>query len=224
MEIVPTFVDVLFLFLVAMVLIQFYRATKSKLLIGTVLLIVLAQSILSINGFFMKSDTLPPRTLLIFLPGIVAIITAFSTKRGKEETKKIDLEQYTYLFSFRFFVELFIFALFFYGTMPESMTFEGRNFDILAGITAPFIAYYGLRKQRISKKSIILWNIIALLLVIQVATTGILSAPSRMQQLSFDQPNIAALNFPYVLLPGILVPIVVFGHLLAIKKLRKENR
>ncbi|MEM8510245.1 MAG: hypothetical protein AAF717_20595 [Bacteroidota bacterium] len=224
MEAVPIFIDILFIFLVTIVLIQFYRATKSKLLIGTVLLIALVQSLLSINGFFMKSDTLPPRTLLIFLPGIVAIVTFFSTKRGKEETKKIDLEQYTYLFSFRFFVELFIFALFFYGTMPESMTYEGRNFDILAGLTAPFIAYYGLRKRRIHKKHIVLWNVIALLLVIQVATTGILSAPSTIQQISFDQPNIAALNFPYILLPGILVPIVVFGHLLAIKKLRRENR
>jgi hypothetical protein len=36
------------------------------------------------------------------------------------------------------------------------------------------------------------------------------------QQLNFDQPNRAVLYFPYVWLPAIVVPIVLFSHLAAL--------
>ena len=39
------------------------------------------------------------------------------------------------------------------------------------------------------------------------------------QQLAFEQPNIAVLRFPYVLLPGIVVPLVGLSHLLHLKQL-----
>ena len=39
-------------------------------------------------------------------------------------------------------VEVVLFWLFIKRVVPESMTFEGRNFDIISGITAPFVAYF----------------------------------------------------------------------------------
>ena len=103
--------------------------------------------------------------------------------------------------------------------MPESMTFEGRNFDILSGLSAPFIAWLVFRKGIGGRKVLIAWNLICLLLVLQVVATGLLSVPSVFQQLSFDQPNVAVLHFPFVWLPGIIVPAVIFGHLLALRQL-----
>jgi cytochrome c biogenesis factor len=102
------------------------------------------------------------------------------------------------------------------------MTFEGRNFDILSGISAPFIAYFGFNKRTLSRKTLLVWNVVCLALVLQVVVTGILSAPSAIQQFSFDQPNYAILIFPFVWLPGIVVPIVIFGHLTSIKRLANE--
>jgi hypothetical protein len=103
------------------------------------------------------------------------------------------------------------------------MTFEGRNFDILAGITAPIIAYFSLKKVKLSRNVVLVWNIICLGLLINIVVNGFLSAPSPLQQLAFDQPNIAILNFPFSWLPTFIVPLVLFGHLVSIRQLLKPK-
>ena len=103
------------------------------------------------------------------------------------------------------------------------MTFEGRNFDILAGITAPIIAYFGLTKTTLSRQTILLWNFICLALLLNIVINALLSAPSPIQKFAFDQPNIAILNFPFSWLPTFIVPIVLFGHLTSIRQLFKQK-
>jgi len=103
------------------------------------------------------------------------------------------------------------------------MTFEGRNFDILAGLSTPFIAYFGFTKKTIGRKFLLAWNIICLLLLLNIVVNAILSAPFVFQQFAFDQPNIAILYFPFVWLPGFIVPVVLFSHLVLIRRLSKSN-
>jgi hypothetical protein len=45
-----------------------------------------------------------------------------------------------------------------------------------------------------------------------------------LQQFGFDQPTVAVLYFPFIWLPGIVVPLVYFSHLVAIRRLLKERR
>ena len=106
---------------------------------------------------------------------------------------------------------------------PEWMTFEGRNFDIIAGITAPFIAYFGLTKNKVNRQVILIWNYICLGLLINIVVNALFSVPSPIQKFAFDQPNIAILNFPFSWLPTFIVPIVLFGHLASIRQLLKHN-
>ena len=101
------------------------------------------------------------------------------------------------------------------------MTFEGRNFDILAGITAPIMYYLVFVKQSMSKKTLLFWNFACLALLLNIVINAILSAPLPFQQFAFEQPNIAILYFPFNLLPSIVVPVVLFAHLVAIRRLLK---
>ena len=110
-------------------------------------------------------------------------------------------------------VELTIFWLFQSKLMPQIMTFEGWNFDILSGISAPIIAYFAFRCNKINRPILIAWNIFALLLLANIVTIAILSLPSPIQKLAFEQPNYAVLYFPFIWLPTIIVPIVLFTHL-----------
>jgi hypothetical protein len=103
--------------------------------------------------------------------------------------------------------------------VPEIMTFEGRNFDILAGLTAPLITYFGFVKRSISTRIILVWNLVCLALLLNIAITGFLSAPSPLQKLAFEQPNIAVLYFPFSWLVSFIVPVVLLGHLTAIRQL-----
>jgi hypothetical protein len=120
-------------------------------------------------------------------------------------------------------VELVLFWLFSYKTIPQLMTFEGRNFDILSGISALLVYYFGFIKKSLDKKFILAWNFICLALLANIVINAFLSAPFPFQKFAFDQPNIAILYFPFVWLPVLVVPLVLFSHLVAIRKLWKKD-
>ena len=146
-------------------------------------------------------------------------IFLFVSKGGQRWIKKLDLKTLTLLHVVRIPVELILYGLFIEKAVPELMTFSGRNFDILAGITAPFIYYFGFVKDILSKKFTLVWNVLSLVLLLNIVINAILSAPLPFQQFAFEQPNIAILYFPFVWLPAVVVPLVLFSHLVAIKRL-----
>ncbi len=134
-----------------------------------------------------------------------------------------DLKLSAFLHTIRIPIELMLFQLFVHGLIPELMTFEGRNFDILAGITAPIVGalyYY----DKISDQALRLWNCIALGLVLFILINALLSAELPFQQFAFDQPNKAVMQFPAVLLPAIIVPLVIYNHLVDIVALTRRIR
>ena len=71
----------------------------------------------------------------------------------------------TLLHTIRIFVELVLFDLSVHKLVPQLMTFEGRNFDIISGITAPFIFYFGFIKHRFGRKILLAWNFICLAII-----------------------------------------------------------
>jgi hypothetical protein len=220
MEHLPTSLYLLFALTASLTLILFFRAVGfSKGLISIFSLWLIIQSILSISAFYQVTYVMPPRFMLLILPPIVIIVITFLTKNGKNFIAGLDIGKLTILHIIRIPVELTLYWLFLHKAVPEVMTFEGRNFDILCGITAPLIYYFGYVKNMLNKKVLLAWNIICLLLLLNIVSTAVLSAPFPTQQIAFSQPNIALLYFPFTLLPGLIVPIVLFSHLVSIRKL-----
>ena len=183
------------------------------------------QAILAYKNVY-NSDTnsFPPKIMLIgILPTILTIIFLFTTLKGRQFIDNLPLKHLTYLNTVRIPVEIVLFWLFLNKAIPELMTFEGRNFDILAGLTAPFVAYYGLTKQKLSRQIILIWSFSCLGLLVNIVVNALFSTPSPIQKFAFDQPNIGILNFPFSWLPTFIVPIVLFGHLASIRQLFKQN-
>jgi hypothetical protein len=98
------------------------------------------------------------------------------------------------------------------------MTFSGNNFDIVMGLTAPAIIYFGYGKGMISPILIKIWHIVGLLLLFNIIATAVLSVPFPFQQFGFEQPNVAVLNAPYNLLPAVIVPLVIVAHLVGLSR------
>lgn len=219
METLPNYVGPVFIAITTVTIALFFKATnKNKVALLYILAMTVLVAVLNAQDFFLDNDSIPPRFMLFIAPSIVVAAITFLTKKGRAFIDSIDLETYGYLHTVRVAVEIVLLWLSIHAVLPESMTFEGRNFDILSGLSAPLIAYFGYRQKRLPNGVLLAWNIICLALVLQVVITGILSVPSAIQQLSFDQPNIAILYFPFSWLPSIVVPVVIFGHLVAIRR------
>lgn len=132
---------------------------------------------------------------------------------------RMELSNLTLIHLNRVPVEFVLLWLSVYHFVPDIMTFEGRNFDIFSGISAALIWYFGFYKNRLNKNILLIWNLICLGLLFNIVIIAILSAPYPFQKFGVDQPNIAVFYFPFIWLPAYVVPVVLFSHLAAIRKL-----
>ncbi len=221
----PTYIPITFALTTLATVFLFYKATNNS---KTTLFILLAwlgiQAVIGLSGFYTVTDTIPPRFLLMVAPPFLFIIILFATAKGRKYIDSLNIKTLTILHIVRVPVELVLLWLFMNKAVPELMTFEGRNFDIVSGITAPFIYYFGFIKKQLNTKVILLWNFICLGLLINIVVNAVLAAPFPMQQFAFDQPNVAVLYFPFNWLPCCVVPLVLFSHLASIRQLLKGQK
>jgi len=216
-------IEIVFI-LVVIAAIGFFYYSNGKPKYLTLLIIVWSfiQSMLAYNNFYQKVDTIPPRFAFVLAPTTLLFIYAFLPKQIEWAVRNRKLTVSTFLHTIRIPIEIILLQLFLNKMIPELMTFQGRNFDILAGITAPIIGLLLLYKK-IDKQLLLIWNCGALFLVLFILTNGLLSAELPIQQFGFEQPNRAVTFFPFVLLPATVVPIVIYTHIIDIIKLRRTN-
>jgi hypothetical protein len=223
MENLPIYISVVFVLTTFLTVLLFYKANSRPLLsVIVVTLWLIVQGVVSLGGFYTITDAIPPRFVLLVLPPIIFITILFIAVAGRRYADSLNPASLTILHIVRIPVELVLYWLFLNKTVPRLMTFAGRNFDILAGLTAPLIYYFGFVKRRIGRKMILLWNFICLGLLVNIIVNAVLSAPFPFQQFGFSQPNIAVLYFPYVWLPCGIVPLVLLSHLAVIRQLSKK--
>ena len=222
---IPIYVSAIFIVTTVLTVALFYRVCKmvsssvaNKILMGLMAWMVL-QGVVSASGFYLKTDALPPRFALTVIPVFISIIYFLTAKRGQNFLDKLPLKDLTTLHVCRVPVEIVLLWLYQSQQIPQSMTFEGRNFDILSGLTAVPMAWLAFQNGEIKRIPLFIWNIICLALVLNIVTIGMLSAPTPLQQWAFEQPNVGVLKFPFVWLPSVIVPIVILSHLVAIRRL-----
>lgn len=227
---IPFYIPMLFILTTIVTFLFFIAAVKknnSNATIAIVSVIIIiwlgVNAFLGYTDFYAVTDTIPPRFVLMVVPPFLVIIILFITKKGRQFIDSLSAEILTGLHTIRIFVEIILWWLFTYKYVPQLMTFEGRNFDILSGITAPFIVYFGFVKPKLGKTFMLIWNVICLLLLINIVINAILSAPFPFQQFAFDQPNVAVMYYPFVWLPCFIVPVVLLSHLVLIRRLLKKE-
>ena len=219
MENVPFYVYATFLVTLLLTLYFFYRATpRGVRFLLVAALWLLLQSGFSLLGLYAINGISAPKTPLLLVPPLLAILALFSTAAGRRWIKSLSPRWLTLLHVVRIPVELVLFWLFLYKTVPQSMTFEGRNFDIVSGLTAPFIYYFGYFRNRLSRTVLLGWNLGCLGLLINIAFIAVRAVP-RGTFMAGSPPNIAVLHFPFLFLPAVIVPLVLFAHVATIRQL-----
>lgn len=181
-------------------------------------------STLSIKGFFSNFETFPPRLMIVlFVPLIILVWALLISKTTKDLLPHISSKTLITLQVFRFFVEILLWMLFVQNLLPIQMTFEGRNFDILAGITGPVVGYLAYDRKILSRTILIVWNILSLGLLINIVGTAILSIPSPFRYFMNEPANTIVTQFPVIWLPAFLVPLAYGLHFLSLRKLINQK-
>lgn len=175
-------------------------------------------SIWSLSGIMADFSMFPLNFLPVIGPALLTPLVLLFSKTWADILRHIPVERFIRLQHFRIFVELLLWALFAASVLPVQMTFEGRNFDILSGLTAPVIAWLALR-NKISKTGLIVWNVACLCVLINIIAIAILSTPSPIRVFMNEPANTIVTLFPVSWLPGFLAPFAFALHIFSLKQL-----
>ena len=218
MQNLPLYVSAIFIATTIYAVFMFVKAANGNRWVLYFLVSWLAlHAAVASTGFYTTTHGLPPRFTLTIGPAVLLIILLSVTVKGKQFLDSLNLHSLTLLHVVRVPVEIVLFLLYGHNAVPKAMTFEGSNLDILSGVTA--LLMFFINRKDINKRLLLAWNIICLGLLLNIVIIAVLAAPFDFQQIAFDQPNIAVLYFPFVWLPACVVPLVMVGHLAAIRQL-----
>ena len=232
-EQVPAYISIVFLITSFLTFGIFAYAIKrvgfdhlwSRLLLFLIPFWMLFQAVFALSGFYLHTESVPPRLpIFAVLPAVILIVICFATSSGRDFIQKLPLRSLTIIHVIRIPVELTLAWLFEQGLIPQVMTFHGWNYDILSGIFSVIVTLLAFRAGKVNTKLLVAFNVIGLLLLTNIVTIAILAVQSPMQKLAFDQPNRGVLYFPYIWLPAMIVPTVLFSHLTSLWKLLKTGK
>ncbi|HYF01841.1 MAG TPA: hypothetical protein VEC36_00580 [Patescibacteria group bacterium] len=194
---------------------------QSRILYGTIFALIswsALVSILATLGIFSDFTSRPP-TMMLFLPiPLITLVIINRTHTFKEILQQVPPHWIIAIQSFRLPVEIFLWALFMENLIPVQMSFEGRNFDVFVGISAPIFAYLYSRRN-LSHTAAIVWNFFGLALLLNIIVISILSTPIPLRVFMNEPANTIVAQFPFVLLPMVLVPLAYFMHIFSLRQL-----
>lgn len=96
------------------------------------------------------------------------------------------------------------------GVVPIQMTFEGYNFDIIAGLTAPVLSSLAFGQQMLNKTVVMVWNILAA--IILLASTWVVYS----ELMTNSQLMALYASVPFSLLLLALAPLSLAFHVQAV--------
>ncbi|HTI92540.1 MAG TPA: hypothetical protein VL727_18220 [Puia sp.] len=175
-------------------------------------------TVLSLSGFFADFSALPPRVgLAVLLPLPIVLIVAFS-RTGTQWLRGVLPQRLIYWQSFRILVEIALWVNYMRGLIPVQMSFEGRNFDVLSGLLAIPVAYYCFVRKSWPRWIVLAYNIVGLGLLLNIIIISVLSMPTPLRYFHNEPANTLLGHFPYIFLPGLLVPLAYSLHILSLRQ------
>jgi hypothetical protein len=181
-------------------------------------------AVLAGQGFFLDFDSMPPRLALAGLLPLIVGLLMLPTHGMRHFLAVTPPERLVYLQSFRILMEIILWALSVQGRAPRLITFEGRNVDILIGLTAIPIGWMVVERRAWPAWVASVWNAAGILILSNVVIQAQLALPTPFRAF-FTEPSTAFLGtFPYIWLPGFLVPFALWLHAGSLVQLARRPR
>ncbi len=197
---------------------------RKKSLYNRILLVLVGWavfiSVLGLSGFLQDFSSFPPRIMIVLFVPLAMLLIVTLSKTTKILLEFIPARSLVVLHVFRVFVEVLLWMLVLQNILPRQMSFEGRNLDILSGLSAPIVAYFMIN----NRVALIIWNILSLGLLINIVGIAILSLPTPFRVFMNEPANTIIAYFPFVWLPGLLVPLAYGLHFLSLRQLMMKGK
>jgi hypothetical protein len=192
-----------------------HRRTATAALL--IMVWLLAFGIAAGSGVLARFD-LRPAPLLLAMVVVAAGVLGFSlSSAGKFLASGPSLTALVGFQVFRLPLELVMHQAALSGVMPPQMTYTGRNFDIVTGITAGLLAP-AIATRSAPRWLIAAWNGMGLGLVLVVMGIGLVSTP-MIRAFGDGALNTWIAWFPFVWLPAVMVAAAITGHVLVFRRL-----
>ena len=176
-------------------------------------------SMLALSGALAGFESGQPRIPILVLTELVFVIWLAWFSGWSGSLAQISQTSLIGLQCFRIPVEFLLAELADRKLLAVEMTFQGGNFDILAGATAVMLAIWLQRDGEESLRPVVLgWNLMGLCLLTTALTQGLLSIPYPFQLLYLSVPTFVLASFPVIWLPTVLVPIAFLLHIVSIRR------
>jgi hypothetical protein len=107
--------------------------------------------------------------------------------------------------------------------LPPEFAIPAGFGDTLVGVLAIPVAAYYWSDAPGRKVIVAVWNVFGIADLVVAIATGFLTAPTPLQLLAFDHPNLLMGQFPAVLIPTFAVPLSILLHMASLKKLATEK-
>jgi hypothetical protein len=169
------------------------------------------------SGFLSAWTSLPPRWPLLPAAALGAFVLLGQTRTFRRLLPEVPAWQPVALQMFRVGVELAFWRLSMVGLAPVQVTFEGRNFDGLVGLTAPVVAA-GIAYGWFGPRMTIAWNLFGLAILANAIRTVATSTPGPLHLNWPGEPFTAIASWPVIWIPALLAPIGIFLHVASIRQ------
>jgi hypothetical protein len=173
-------------------------------------------AVLAAGGLFSDFSRIPPRIMIALVPPLLVILWLCRSAAVGRLLDEIPPHWLVYPQAFRILMELILWQLFVVDAIPAIMTFEGRNVDILVGLSAPLIAWRCLAGRA---RAAVWWNVAGILILVNVVVHAQLSTPSPFRVFITQPPVTFIAYVPWIWLPAFLVPLAWALHALSIRQL-----
>jgi hypothetical protein len=166
----------------------------------------------------------PPTMGLVLVPTLVVAIGIAVSPLGRQLVAGIPIAWLVGFQGFRIVVELLLHRAYVEGLMPVQMSWSGRNFDVVSGITAVAVGVRLATAARRSSLLVALWNTLGVALLANILVVALLSAPTPFRVFTNEPPNVFITRAPWVWLPSVMVLAAIVGHALVIRWLLEQMR
>ncbi len=174
-------------------------------------------------GMLNRYNPLPAPALLLVLSITGITLTLAFTGIGGRLAASVPMAAIVAFQAFRIAVEVWLHGLYVEGVVPVQMTYVGRNFDIVSGITGLLLGGWLLSGGRVPRGVVLVWNLLGLALLVNIVLVAMLATPVPFRVFADGPPNLLPSTFPYVWLPSFLVQVALASHLLVFRQLRASG-